>query len=81
MNTKSTMEGPYQKKIEALEWSNQSSDLNPVQHLWGDLKRDVPRRCLFDRVRMFLKDHSACFFFIIIYYHKSFNFNDFIEHF
>ena len=42
--SKSTKDWLKTKKWRVLEWSSQSPDLNPIEMLWGDLKRAVHAR-------------------------------------
>ena len=39
-----TREWPRNEKKNVLEWSNQRSDLNPIENLWHDLKIVVHQR-------------------------------------
>ena len=37
------------KKVKTMAWKNMLPDLNPIEHLWGDLKRKVEQKYLKQR--------------------------------
>ena len=49
---KTTHEWLQDKSLNVLEWPSQSSDLNPIEHLWRDLKIAVQRRSPFNLTKL-----------------------------
>jgi hypothetical protein len=48
-----------EKKVEVLEWVPQSPDLNPIEHLWDYVKREVKKTPCSNRSELMLQISAA----------------------